>query len=461
MSDPSPQLVPGERQSRRQQPLSPLHRGIRLLAVACLLLLIGAAAGIVAERDYFNPGEEHGFPELNAVHGLVDDNYYYRPTAGTPEAAFEQNLEYHAIDGLMGSLDDYSRFLPPKQATDAADQLAGQYSGIGINASFANGGITVISPMLGQPADKAGIRPGDVIVAVDGHDLSKLSEDQALDLIKGPAGSKVMLTIDREGASAPLRMSVTRAKIDVPVVNYQFFATTRTAWIQITIFGNKTTAQLDEALAKASADGAAGIVLDLRHNGGGWVTSAQEVIGRFLPAKTGPAFWEDATPGPGGATSLPIVNGKARAFDTPLVVLVDGGTASASEIVTGALKDYGRAAVVGEKTFGKGSVQKVFSFSDGSSARITFAEWFTAKQHRIQGLGIQPDNVVKAGKGNGPSGDAQIDAGISVLQRGVPASARPASPAATPSATPAATSTESGADAPVLGIVPELLPSWA
>jgi carboxyl-terminal processing protease len=460
MTEPSPELISGDQPRPRRPPLSPLHRGIRLLAVGCLLLLLGAAAGIVAERDYFNPAGEHPLSELNTIHGLVDDNYYYRPTAGTPEAAFQRDLEYNAIGGMMSSLDDYSRFLPPKQATEASDQLAGEYSGIGINASFSKSGITVISPMLGQPADKAGVRPGDVIVAVDGQNLTKMSEDQALDLVKGPAGSKVKLTIDRKGHNEPLQLDVTRAKIDVPVVNYEYFAATRTAWIQITIFGNKTTAQLDEALVKASADGATGLVLDLRHNGGGWVTSAQEVIGRFLPARTGPAFWEDESPGPGGAASLPIINGKTEAFDTPLVVLVDGGTASASEIVTGALKDYSRATIVGEKTFGKGSVQKVFDLTDGSSARITFAEWFTAKEHRIQGIGIEPDKAVEAGKGTGPSGDAQIDAGIAILQHG--SSAAPsATPLATPAATPAAISRESGSDALVIGVVPELLPRWA
>lgn len=460
MIAPAPEDQPHEDTPRRRAPLSPLHRGIRLLAVGCLLLLLGFAGGMVAERDLFNPAPDHGFTELNTIHGLVDDTYYYRPAGGTPAAPFEQNLQYNAIVGMMSSLDDYSRFLPPKQASQAADQLAGEYSGIGINASFANGGITVISPMLGQPADKAGIQPGDVIVAVDGHSLAKLNEDQALDLVKGPAGSKVELTVSRKGASEAMNVNVVRAKIDVPVVNYKYLAPARVAWIQITIFGDKTTAQLDEALDHAARDKATGIVLDLRHNGGGWVTSAQEVIGRFLPQKAGPAFWEDDTPGPGGTSSLPIVNGTTQAFTTPLAVLVDSGTASASEIVTGALKDYGRAIVVGEKTYGKGSVQKVFDLPDGSSARITFAEWFTAKQHRIQGIGIQPDRTVKAGRGTGVSGDAQIDAAIALLQH----EEAPIGPGTTPVVSPVATPVQSGfrspSDVPVIGIEPGLVPLW-
>lgn len=461
MAGRDPEITQEEHRPQRLAPLSPLHRAIRLLALGCLVLLLGFAAGILAERDLFNPADSHGFPELATIHGLVDDNYYYRPTSGTPQAAFEQTLQDNAIAGMMGSLDDYSRFLPPKQASEAADQLAGQYSGIGINASFSPGGITVISPMLGQPADKAGIKPGDVIVAVDGHSLMKLSEDQALGMVKGPAGSKVELTISRKDAHQPLKIAVIRAKIDVPVVNYRYFAEPKIAWIQIVVFGDKTTAQLDEALGKAARDGAAGIVLDLRHNGGGWVTSAQEVIGRFLPAKTGPAFWEDQTPGSDTAQSLPIVNGKDQAYGTPLVVLVDGGTASASEIVTGALKDYGRASVVGEKTYGKGSVQKVFDLTDGSSVRITFAEWLTAKGHRIQGTGIQPDEAVRAGKGSGASGDAQIDAAIALVQRRNPV----ASPASTPVAAPAVTPKQTGRDsrpaAPVIGIEPGIVPPWA
>lgn len=461
MAESEPEATPDERQPRRRGSLSPVHRGIRYLALGCLVLLIGFAGGILAERDVFNPLDSHGFPTLDTVHALVDGNYYYRPASGTPTATFEQNLQYNAISGMMGGLDDYSRFLPPQQATAAANQLAGQYSGIGINANFANGAITVISPMIGQPADRAGVQAGDVIVAVDGHNLAKLSEDQALGMIKGPPGSKVRLTINRPDEKQPLDVPVTRALIDVPVVNYRFFPATKTAWIQIVVFGDKTTAQLDEALGKATHDGATGIVLDLRHNGGGWVTAAQEVIGRFLPASTGPAFWEDQTPGSSAAQSLPIVNGATKVFSTPLVVLVDGGTASASEIVTGALEDYGRATVVGEKSFGKGSVQKVFDLTDGSSVRITFAEWLTAKQHRIQGTGIQPAVVVKAGKGTGPSGDAQIDAAIVVLQKGGESIAPPASPVATPAPSPSPTSRQILPDAPVIGVEPSIVPPWA
>lgn len=461
MAEPASESTADDRQPPRRAPLSPVHRGIRYLALGCLVLLIGFAGGILAERDVFNPLDSHGFPALETVHALVDANYYYRPASGTPTATFEQNLQYNAISGMMGGLDDYSRFLPPQQATAAANQLAGQYSGIGINANFANGAITVTSPMIGQPADKAGIQAGDVIVAVNGHSLAKLTEDQALGMIKGPPGTKVQLTINRPDAQQPVDVHVTRALIDVPVVNYRFFPATKTAWIQILVFGDKTTAQLDEALAKAAHDGATGIVLDLRHNGGGWVTAAQEVIGRFLPASTGPAFWEDQTPGSTAAQSLPIVNGTAKAFDTPLVVLVDNGTASASEIVTGALKDYGRAAVVGEKTFGKGSVQKVFDLTDGSSVRITFAEWLTANKHRIQGTGIQPDVRVKAGKGSGPSGDAQVDAAIATLQKGAGPGAPAASPVVTPAPSPSPTGQQVLPDAPVIGIEPSIVPPWA
>lgn len=161
--------------------------------------------------------------------------------------------------------------------------------------------------------------------------------------------------------------------------------------IRILVFGDQTIEQLDEALQQARTDAVTGVVLDLRDNGGGWVTSAQETIGRFVPTEWGPALYRDENPDPENAPeSLPILSGGEEAYDLPLVVLVNEGTASASEIVAGALKDYGRAKIVGARTFGKGSVQRVHTFDDGSSARVTIAQWLTPQQHVIEDQGIEP-----------------------------------------------------------------------
>jgi len=188
--------------------------------------------------------------------------------------------------------------------------------------------------------------------------------------------------------------------------------------IAIDIFGDRTTAELDQAIAEAETNGATGIVLDLRGNGGGWVTSAQETIGRFVSAEEGPAMFEDTSTTRGGATAMPIINGETPPTDLALIVLVDGQTASAAEIVAGSLRDYNRALVIGERTFGKGSVQRIFDFEDGASLRVTVAEWFTPSQGRIQDEGINPDVLLTIGENDSLQGDPFVLAATSFLNSG-------------------------------------------
>jgi carboxyl-terminal processing protease len=205
--------------------------------------------------------------------------------------------------------------------------------------------------------------------------------------------------------------------------------------LQVTVFGDNTTAELDAALKQAQQDGAKGVILDLRNNGGGWVDSAQEMIGRFVPESSGPALYEQFDPDGSERTAQPIISGEVKMYDVPLIVLVNAGTASASEIVAGALRDYHRAEIVGERTFGKGSVQRVHDFQDGSSARITFAEWLTPSEGRIQGEGIEPDVVVDAGL-DGASVDNQLLSAINVLTGGVGQDGESVSLFSTPAASP-------------------------
>jgi carboxyl-terminal processing protease len=199
---------------------------------------------------------------------------------------------------------------------------------------------------------------------------------------------------------------------------------------------------VDEALATLQENGATGIILDLRGNGGGWVTSAQGVLGRFLDPEVGPAMFEDISPGRGGEEPLPILGDEGNVrTDLPVIVLVDPGTASASEIVAGALKDYDRAIVVGERTYGKGSVQRIFGFSDGASLRVTVAEWFTPSRGRIQQEGIQPNVEIPLGAHPESDGDPALDAAVKLMQdattRPTDLIAAPPSPVASPEATAA------------------------
>jgi len=274
--------------------------------------------------------------------------------------------------------------------------------------------MTIIAPIVGSPAARADLRPGDVILAADGHTLTGLQNDAAMSLIRGPAGTPVRLTLRRSGVVGPFDVIVDREAIVVPAVVYEPLADGRVARITAGIFGDNTTRELDQALARAKNDKVIGIILDLRGNGGGWVTSAQEMIGRFVPADVGPALYQDLDLDDGDDLIAElIVSDGETVFETPLVVLVDGGTASAAEIVAGAIHDYDRGVLVGEPTFGKGLVQRVHDFDDGSSARITFARWLTPSQTPIPVEGLAPDIVVTVPAE--AAGDPQLERALDVL----------------------------------------------
>lgn len=424
-------------QRRQSNRFRPTQRGLLVLAAAVFLLQVGFIAGLLLERN-LGRGEEWGDQDTSIIATLleaVQDDYYYQPGPSTPDAAFEQNLQHAAATGMLGTLDGYSQFLPPQEASDAAAELSGRYEGIGVFAEFIDGALTVTSPMIGSPAEDAGVRPGDVIVAADGRALAELPEDQALALLQGDEGSTVVVTIQRAGQAAPIDIPIVRRAIEVPVVTYVLVPDTRVAHIRLTIFGDSTTAQLDEALGRATADDVAGIVLDLRRNGGGWVQSAQETVGRFVSAERGPALFEDTTPGAGGEQPRPILGSEVTAFDVPLVVLVDRGTASAAEIVAGALQHYERAHIIGQPTFGKGSVQRVYEFDDGSSARLTIAEWQTPGKRRLEGFGVSPDVTVEPAAAPSQANDPMMRAALAVLQGTRPPS-QIASPMSSPISTP-------------------------
>jgi len=349
--------------------------------------------------------------------------------------AYLRRLEEGALIALTQGLpDDYTEYFPPAEQAPIAQDLRGQYEGIGVWVRRPEGRFVIVGPIPGSPAEEAGLLPGDEIEAADGTPLRGLPESEALELIRGPVGSTVRLTIRRPDQPRPLEIDVERRAVTIPSVQYELVGDGRLAHIWITIFSEQTTQQLDEALRRAKADGVQGIVLDLRGNGGGWVTSAREAVGRFVPADRGPALYEDVDPAENGELkSEPIVGGGEEVFDLPLVVLVDGGTASASEIVAGALRDYGRARLVGERTFGKGLVQRVHDFPDGSSVRITSAQWLTPNQTPLTRSadgstgGLTPDVVVSPPPPPAPDApppdpaalpDPQLDRAVDLLLNG-------------------------------------------
>ncbi|MGH2614935.1 MAG: S41 family peptidase [Thermomicrobiales bacterium] len=430
-----------------------------IISVVALIAVVSFGAGIVAERYVFGgPWLESGrllgglssddgaasdsaFPRQAEIRGLIEDEYFFLPASPEAQSTFWADLEQGAVDGMaavaatpVASLDelrreldygaargmtevladDYTVFLEPLRGQPLRDELAGEYEGIGIWVEHPEGQFTIVAPIAGSPAARADLRPGDVIIAADGQTLERLENDAAMSLIRGPAGTSVKLTMRRPGVAEPFDVTVEREAIVIPAVVYEPQADGKIALITVGIFGDNTTRELDEALVRARQENVAGIVLDLRGNGGGWVTSAQEMIGRFVPEGVGPALYQDLELADNGELiSEPIVSNGETAFDIPLVVLIDGGTASASEIVAGAIRDYDRGDLIGQNTFGKGLVQRVHDFADGSSARISFARWLTPDQLPIPDEGLAPDIAVPYPPD--ATGDPQLERAIDVL----------------------------------------------
>ena len=433
--------------------------GVALVA-SCVLLIVVVSfgAGIVAEREVFSQESAgDGGPSIGEIEDLLAAEAYFWPEDPAADAALRASLEEAALRGAAGVLgpdDPYTAYLPPEETEHAADSLSGEFEGIGVYIESTEAGLTIVSPIYGSPAVEAGLRSGDLLLAADDRPLHGLTVEEAGELVRGPEGTTVRLTIQRPGEAEPFVVELVRRKIDMPVVEYGFDEATGVAVVKVAVFGDKTIEQLDAALKRAGEDGAVALVLDLRDNGGGWVSAAQEMVGRFVPPERGPALYEDDDRREGNELiTQPIEAGEVRVYELPMVVLVNGGTASAAEIVAGALRDYGRATVVGEPTFGKGSVQRVHNFEDGSSVRVTFAIWLTPNQQPIEGEGIAPavaippparpigsDPGLRASLAEDEQLRGAIEVAAAATSGGLAGSASTpmASPLATPVSTPAA-----------------------
>src|SRR5690606_14045032 len=305
----------------------------------------------------------------------------------------EQRIIENAIRGILSDLDPHSKYLPPDDYEEVRISTTGNYSGIGLDVSIENGRVMVVSPLPGAPAAEAGIQPGDQLLAVDGVPVDIDDLEKTVSRMRGKAGTTVRLEVSRDGAENPLEFDIVRADIHVQTVRAEL-VDERIAYVRLTSFSNTT----DDDLAAAAIDlqanapnGLEGMVLDLRNNPGGVLEAAVDVADLFLSEGL-------------------IVRGSGRARqarferyagagdpleDIPLVVLVNGGSASASEIVAGALKDHGRALLVGSKTYGKGSVQTVMPIGEGSAIKLTTSLYITPSGAQINGTGIEPDVSVK------------------------------------------------------------------
>jgi carboxyl-terminal processing protease len=317
-----------------------------------------------------------------------------------------------AIKGMMDAVGDkQTYYLPPAAYESTISQLSGEYEGIGAYVDTTGEYLEIISPIEGSPAEGAGLKPGDLIVAIDGEDMTGRTPEEARQKVLGPAGTQVILTIAREDEAEPLEFSIVRAKILIASATGKMLEN-EIAYVDINTFGDNTSQELETVLDDLLAQNPQGVVIDLRNNGGGYLQTAIEVSSQFIDE--GVVLYEqfgDGTRDPYSAL------GNGRATDLPIVVLVNEGTASASEILAGALQDYERAQLVGVVTYGKGSVQIMSPLSgDHGAARVTIARWLTPNERLIDGIGLTPDFLVELTEEDiAAERDPQLDKAIEIL----------------------------------------------
>ncbi len=317
------------------------------------------------------------------------------------------DLFYGAQAGVVAALGDpYSIFFPPEDAAEFATELSGRFSGIGAEVGVRDGKLVIIAPLPGTPAERAGLKPGDVLLAIDGEDTYGMPVDVAISKIRGERGTSVTLRLERDGEAKTT--PIQRETIVVPDVKVTYEGSV--AVIRVYHFNEHAAEEFNEALVAVAARRPTGVVLDLRGNPGGYLDQAVSIAGAWLNEGDVVAMERrsDGSTSSYGADST----GPLRATET--AVLVDGGSASASEIVAGALQDYGKATLVGQKTFGKGSVQSLLQLDDGSAIKLTTAAWLTPKGRAINDVGIEPDVAVEDAEGEE---DEQLQAALQQLRR--------------------------------------------
>lgn len=369
------------------------HSALLAGLVAAIALLAGLAGGVALDRLVLARYSPLGNIEGDAVPGFkliaeawnaIDQSYVDRP------AVVSETLTYGAISGMVDALGDtgHSRFLSPEMRRQEREQLQGSFEGIGAYVEMKDGQVVIVSPIDGSPAEAAGIRAGDIILEVDGESLAGLTLDEAISRIRGPRGTEVTLTVLSPSTGEDREVTVTRAKIKETRVTWSRLPGTDSALVRVVSFSEGVSADLEQALLDIREEGCDSVILDLRNNPGGLLSEAIGVASQFLDGGN-VLQQKDAR---GTLTPVPVKEGGA-ALDIPLVVLVNQGSASASEIVSGALQDAGRAMLVGETTFGTGTVLSTIGLSDGSALLLATQEWLTPAGRVIWHQGIEPDVV--------------------------------------------------------------------
>ena len=330
-------------------------------------------------------------------------------------------LKYGAIEGMVAALDDpYTMYLPPEENKSANEDLTGSFAGVGISLGYKDKTLAVMSPLAKTPADRAGVKAGDLILKIVDknkkldRDTAGISLDEAVKLIRGEKGSEVTLTLYRDGKTGTFDVTLVREEINVPAVELEWKESNgkKVAWIKFYKFSEQVFTEWPLVVNKIKAekgDNYGGIVLDLRNNPGGYLQASVDAASDFLT--DGVVVKQESSSGI--TDTYTVDKTKGALVNDKLVVLINGGSASAAEILAGALKDHNRAKLVGEKSFGKGTVQETEDFKDGSGLHVTIAKWLLPSGKNIHKEGISPDVEVKSG--DDPKVDVQLEKAIETV----------------------------------------------
>ena len=385
---PVPQPAPSRRRVRRRL------RKVAVVLGAGLFVVAVFTAGAGLERVGALPGREvASVPAEAPDFGLIREAWDLLHTEYVGAKDLDSTkLAYAAINALAEATGDtgHTRFMTPAEREQARQDLSGSFVGIGVQVDTDTDAVRIVDVFADSPAQRAGLRRGDLILEVDGTPTAGTPLDKVVERVRGPEGTEVRLSIGRTGEPKPLDIVVTRAKIERPAVSWTMVPGSTIAQVRLEQFQSGSGDEVKAALTAAQAAGATGAVLDLRGNPGGYVDEARNVVSQFL----GEGVVYQTRDARGNVSPNDVVEGGV-ALDLPIVVLVDAGTASSSEITAGALQDSARAKVVGVKTFGTGTVLGEFALTDGSALRIGTVEWLTPEGRRIWHEGITPDVIVE------------------------------------------------------------------
>jgi carboxyl-terminal processing protease len=378
-------LKPGTFFSRRQDS-APCR--FRVSSFAALLLMLGA--GPVPAQEDSKTSADPDSPYDN-VQVLARAMQLIRQDYVNDKKVSYRDLTYSALRGMLATLDPHSQFMEPNDFKDMQEDTRSEFGGLGVVVTMEDGVLTVVNPMEDTPGAEAGIKPRDRILRINGNSTENLTISQAIDKLRGEVGEKVTLTIQRPSTKEIKDYTLTRVTIKVKSVkDAQILPDEngmKIGYARITQFNEPTASELAKALDKLEKEGMQALILDLRYNPGGLLSSAVDVCGLFVPHGTKVVSTEGRTPGREYRTTARF--GKPRTY--PVVVLANFASASGSEVVAGALKDLNRAIVVGETTFGKGSVQSVISLPDGSALRLTTQKYYTPSKQVIHEVGVTPN----------------------------------------------------------------------